>query len=297
MVRAHGTSRRSRCSGGVALLLLAQCAWPVSFVGRTGLRATAGATASADVTYKEELQSLCEEFRSKQEEMWEMMDEQEKSEKKSGKRKEKSKASLLQAESFAAQRVQLGDELDALRNSTIEAIERVAAKNPTSAPLKGWRGYGGEDPKNCILNGTWKLIFTDAADATFKKSKRGSAKTFQEIDAKEGWFNNCVDFSNPDSKLQGFRVFVEGKALNDSEVELIFRKVRLLRRSRFFPEITIPLPGPGFLRKVGRLFARRKGGEVNPSDRGAGFKLLYVDEDLRIHRTFDGLYFVQKRLA
>ncbi|CAE7321301.1 unnamed protein product, partial [Symbiodinium microadriaticum] len=243
MVRAHGTSRRSRCSGGVALLLLAQCAWPVSFVGRTGLRATAGATASADVTYKEELQSLCEEFRSKQEEMWEMMDEQEKSEKKSGKRKEKSKASLLQAESFAAQRVQLGDDLDALRNSTIEAIERVAAKNPTSAPLKGWRGYGGEDPKNCILNGTWKLIFTDAADATFKKSKRGSAKTFQEIDAKEGWFINCVDFSNPDSKLQGFRVFVEGKALNDSEVELIFRKVRLLRRSRFFPEITIPLPG------------------------------------------------------
>ena len=119
----------------------------------------------------------------------------------------------------------------------------VSVRNPTSAPLKGWRGYGGEDPKNCVLNGTWKLIFTDAADATFKKSKRGSAKTFQEIDAEEGWFINCVDFSNPDSKLQGFRVFVEGKALNDSEVELIFRKVRLLRRSRFFPEITIPLPG------------------------------------------------------
>ena len=32
--------------------------------------------------------------------------------------------------------------------------------------------------------------------------------------------------------------------------------------------------------QVGRLFARRKGGEVNPSDRGAGFKLLYVDESL-----------------
>ena len=37
--------------------------------------------------------------------------------------------------------------------------------------------------------------------------------------------------------------------------------------------------------------------QVNPSDRGAGFKLLYVDENLRIHQTFDGLYFVQKRLA
>lgn len=47
-------------------------------------------------------------------------------------------------------------------------------------------------------------------------------------------------------------------------------KVRLLRRSRFLPEITIPLPGPGLLRAIGRLFARSKGGKVNESNRGAG---------------------------
>ncbi|CAE7594992.1 unnamed protein product [Symbiodinium natans] len=296
MLGPAGTSRRGWCRWVAALLLLTQCSWPSGFVGRTGLRATPASAGEADVSYKEELQSLCDEFRSKQEEMWEMMDEQEQSQ-KSSKSKGKSKASLLQAESFAAQRVELGEELDALRNGTIQAIERVAAQNPNSAPLKGWRGFGGVQPSECALNGTWKLIFTDAADATFKKSKRGSANTFQEIDAEAGWFINCVDFSNPESKLRGFRVFVEGRALNDFEVELIFRKVRLLRRSRFLPEITIPLPGPGFLRKIGRLFARRKGGEVNPSDRGAGFKLLYVDENLRIHQTFDGLYFVQKRLA
>eukprot|EP00913_Durusdinium_trenchii_P005533 g5155.t1 len=220
-------------------------------------------------------------------------------------------ASLLEAESFAAQRVQLSDELQELRAKCVEVIEELAEKNPTAQPTIGWRGYAGEPPKNSPLNGTWELLFTDAADATFKKGKRGSAKTFQEIDAELGWFINCVDFSNEKSKLRGFRVFVEGKALSDDEIELIFRtwalmiwitvflkdcKVRLLRRSRFLPEITIPLPGPGLLRAIGRLFARSKGGKVNESNRGAGFKLLYVDDDLRMHKTFDGLYFVQRRL-
>lgn len=27
-------------------------------------------------------------------------------------------------------------------------------------------------PGDCILNGTWKLLFTDAADATFRRGKR-----------------------------------------------------------------------------------------------------------------------------
>ena len=65
--------------------------------------------------------------------------------------------------------------------------------------FKSNRGYAGEPPKNSPLNGTWELLFTDAADATFKKGKRGSTKTFQEIDAELGWFINCVDFSNEKS--------------------------------------------------------------------------------------------------
>ena len=60
--------------------------------------------------------------------------------------------------------------------------------------------------------------------------------------------NFRVHLVSKESKLRGFRVFVEGRALNDFEVELIFRKVRLLRRSRFLPEITIPLPG-AFIRR------------------------------------------------
>ena len=30
---------------------------------------------------------------------------------------------------------------------------------------------------------------------------------------------------------------------------------------------------------------------------GAGFTLLYLDDDLRMHRTFDGQYFVQQRTS
>jgi len=263
-------------------------------VSRAALDAgTAVATSSA---LKEELVKRCDDFKQKQEEMWDFMDEQEEAD-KAKKSKKKDKASLLEAESFAAQQVVLSDELKDLRDKCVEVVEQLAEMNPTARPLSGWRGFDGESPGDCILNGTWKLLFTDAADATFRRGKRGAAKTFQEIDAEQGWFINCVDFSNEKSKLKGFRVFVEGKALNENEIELIFRKVRLLRRSRFFPEITIPLPGPGFLRAVGRLFARSKGGKVNESNRGAGFRLLYVDQDLRIHRTFDGLYFVQRRLA
>lgn len=261
---------------------------------------------------KVELVQLCQLFRAKQEEMWEAMAKEEEAAEpsaraKGGKAKAKGPAasaaqspSLLEAESFASQRIQLSDELATLRSQTVEAIQRLAALNPTQRPNLGWRGYGGEQPVACRLNGTWKLLFTDAADATFRRGKRGEAATFQEIDATAGWFVNCVDFSSPDSKLRGFRVFVEGEALSDTEMQLSFRKVRLLRRSRIpwlFGEITIPLPNPKLLRNIGRFFARSTGGKVNPSDRGAGFTLLFLDEDLRAHQTFDGLYFVQQRLG
>lgn len=51
----------------------------------------------------------------------------------------KDKASLLEAESFAAQRVQLSDELQELRAKCVEVIEELAEKNPTAQPTIGWR--------------------------------------------------------------------------------------------------------------------------------------------------------------
>ena len=48
------------------------------------------------------------------------------------------------------------------------------------------------------------------------------------------------------------------------------------------------------LRAVARRASR---GKAELSDRGAGFTLLYLDDDLRMHRTFDGQYFVQQRIS
>ena len=87
-----------------------------------------------------------------------------------------------------------------------------------------------------------------------------------------------------------------GRKLSGTEVQLLFRRVRLLRRSRFprfFGTITIPLPPPWLLRALGRVLSR---GKADKSDRGAGFEIIYLDDDTRMHRTFDGLYFVQQRL-
>mmetsp|Transcript_831 Transcript_831/g.2637 ORF Transcript_831/g.2637 Transcript_831/m.2637 type:complete len:265 (-) Transcript_831:8-802(-) len=262
--------------------------------------ADAGAAAAVDLSDgspKAELLRLVEDFRVKQEDMWEVMEQKAAAEKKKGGKK----TSLLNAESFASQQVELSEELSELRNRTVAAIQRLVAQNPTPEPCLGWRGFGGSSPADSPLNGTWKLLFTDAADATFRKGKRGSAKTFQEVDAEKGLFVNCVDFSKTDAKLRGFRVFVEGEALSPSEMQLSFRKVRLLRNSRFprlFGEVNIPLPNPKLLRNIGRFFAKAMGGgKPNESDRGAGFTLLYVDQDMRVHQTFDGLYFVQRRLG
>ena len=147
------------------------------------------------------------------------------------------------------------------------------------------------------LAGTWKLEWTNAADATFRKGRRGSARTSQEIDAAAGTFTNVVDFDSEDSKVRGFRVVVAGAALSDTEVQLAFKRVVLLRRSRLprlFGRVVIPLPSPRLLRALGRVLSR---GKADQSSRGAGFELLFLDADTRMHRTFDGLYFVQRRLG
>jgi hypothetical protein len=178
-------------------------------------------------------------------------------------------------------------ELGRLRNETVSLIEELALLNPTPVPLAGWGEPG------CPLEGTWRLLFTTGADATFRKTNStGRAVTFQKIDSRRRTFVNCVDFSSPGAKLRGFRVVVKGVRLSDTEVQLKFRRVRLLRRSRWLRALILPLPPSWFLRGVAKIASK---GKATPSPRGAGFTMLYLDEDIRCHKTFDGQYFVQQR--
>jgi len=174
--------------------------------------------------------------------------------------------------------------------SQVDLIEQLALHNPTPKPLDGWRERDGD----CKLDGTWRLLFTTGADATFKKTNAtGKAVTFQKIDATKGYFVNCVDFPfAAASKLRGFRVVVRGVRLSDNEVGLKFRRVKLFRRARFFRTLIIPLPPSRLLRATARWASR---GKAQLSRRGAGFTMLYLDDDMRMHKTFDGQYFVQER--
>lgn len=216
--------------------------------------------------------------------------------------------SPLKAESFGVSDAAAGADgelavaLAAARDECVAIIEALAQRSAPAAskPLDGWRGRNGVAPEDCALDGTWELLFTDAADATFRPPANGTdavPRTFQEISAKRGQFVNCVDLASSTAKLKGFRVVVEGSALNDSEVSLAFRSVVLLRRSklpRLFGRVKIPLPPPGVVRALARWGSR---GKAKLSDRGAGFELKYVDPELRCHKTFDGLYFAQRRCA
>lgn len=199
-------------------------------------------------------------------------------------------ASPLKAEGFGNVELGYDDKLGELRNETVALIEELSTRTPTSVPLAGWREKKGDA---CKLEGTWRLLFTTGADATFRKTNAtGKAVTFQNIDSRKGYFVNSVDFPSSSGPLRGFRVVVKGVRLSDTEVQLKFRRVKLLRSSRFFRKLIIPLPPSGFLRAIARWASRGKG---QLSSRGAGFEMLYLDDELRCHKTFDGQYFLQQR--
>ena len=237
---------------------------------------------------KEELFEKADAYNLAQRALWasQEADEEARGRKKKGK-------GFLGAESRGAQRTEETENVSKAREEVVEVLTKLEAANPSAAPLRGWREFGGVAASDCALGGLWQLVFTDAADASF----RDEGTTFQVIDSSAGTFVNAVNFgAGKGGKLRGFRVVVEGEALSETEMQLIFKRVKLLRRSRFprlFGTLTIPLPNPGFLRRLGKVLSR---GRANASRKGAGFTMLYLDENLRMHRTFDGLYFVQKRL-
>jgi len=242
---------------------------------------------------KQRLVDSAQEFRAAQEALW----QQQRLSDSTGSNDD---SRPLVAESVA--NIDVTDEsLLALRNATIRCIQQLAACNPTAAPFEGWG-----TPEGTGLDGEWELLFTNAADATFKPGDKGKATTSQIVDSRKRLFSNCINFvpansadtkeRKRSSKIEGFRVEIVGKRLSDTEVQLFFKRVKLLRpgsRIPFLRTIVIPLPPSWLVRSNARRIARRKGAKL--SDRGAGFTMLYLDDTMRVHQTFDGQYFVQCR--
>lgn len=200
---------------------------------------------------------------------------------------------LLAAGAFHAVSPAVG----AAADRVVEAIEAVASVNPTPEPT---RGFGTADgAATCPLHGRWSNAFTTAADATFSPdSKRGDASVSNEVDATSGRTTNIIEFKTSGAEpppLESLKVRLSAKAVSPSRIELIFRRVRArlnvqLFGLRFGLTLILPVPGP-FLTRLLFLFRRTK----RPPP--AHFDVLYLDEDLRVHRTGQGNLFVQRRAA
>ena len=204
---------------------------------------------------------------------------------------------LLKAGAFWAVSERVGVAADAV----VKAVEEVTAANPTPEPTAGFGTAEGASV--CPLHGRWRNVWTTAADATFSpESKRGGANVSNIVDAASGRTTNIIDFLPrdhpafratrtvaPKPPLESLNVVLKAKAVSPSRIELVFRfvkpRVKILGRYR---TLIIPVPGP-FITRILFFFRPRK--KVPP----AFFDVLYLDDDLRVHKTGQGNLFVQRR--
>lgn len=202
----------------------------------------------------------------------------------SRRRKAEKSSGIVDSDSLRQVTLQLGEAGERI----LDLCSQISSLNPTQRPALGFANYGDVPPSDSSLDGEWKLIFTTASDASFPETeKQGVATTSQVVDAEAGTFTNVVDFER--GKLKGFRVVVDGAPLNDTDVGLSFRGVRLLRRSRFprlFGEIYLRIPS-GLIRRLSRRSSKSKGPYL---------RLKYVDDSMRIHVSNTGNFFVHTRV-
>jgi hypothetical protein len=180
-------------------------------------------------------------------------------------------------------------------------------------------GYGGTT--KAPLNGKWRLLFTNARDAeaparTVKNQNKepfGDAvasgiqvKTGQRIDAAKGECINYIQLSSnanaaavsksPNNKPPPFDrldITIRMTPLSNTRVRLDFLKGRVQNPNAFLPilkDFQFQFPPAA----VGDFLARLRGKDprVEPP---AYFDILYIDNDLRVHRTGEGKLFVQQR--
>ena len=181
----------------------------------------------------------------------------------------------------------------AAADEVVSCIDALAAVNPTPDATAL---LGTAEGARCPLDGAWANVWTTAADASFSpNSTRGDASVFNVVDAAKGRVTNVIDFvPGPNAKLSQFRVSLAATALTRARVGLRFRLVRArLAKPLLFgliKQITIPVPGP-FITRI--LTLLRRGPKDGPPP--AYFDVLYLDANLRIHKTGQGNLFVQRR--
>jgi len=190
----------------------------------------------------------------------------------------------------------ISTDLGKAADRVIELANKLGPFSPEAPPLEH---FGTPRGAECLLHGTWKLQFTTAADATFSRNtSRGDAEVSNIVDAIRGIVTNCIDFkASPDDDVpacEQLRVRLSASAESGSRVALVFRLVKA-RLTRFFGlslgrrrlTLTLPVPGP-LISRIISFFTRR------PPPKPY-FDIIYLDHELRVHRTGEGNLFVQKK--
>lgn len=188
-------------------------------------------------------------------------------------------------------------------------VNQLSQLNPTDCPTLGLAGFKGGEGDSAPLNGPWRLLFTNAKDAeaparTEKPSREGESKgvvdgaeitTGQRINASKG---ECVNFiqlegDNPNSPFDELEITIKMTPLTETRVRLDFLHGRVTNEKAplpFLRNFKFSFP-PAF---VGDTLARLKGRDPS-TDPPAYFDVLYIDNQIRVHRTGEGKIFVQIR--
>ena len=188
-------------------------------------------------------------------------------------------------------------------DNILRVCDNLAKLSPIEEPTLylGNKVNGTKAP----LHGPWKLLFSTAADASFSKnSTRGDARAQNVVDGARGSITNVIDFaSKPDGiepVLKQLQVVIKATAVSKTRVELNFRYAKaVLTRFFFLPirwTLFIPVPAAFITRCIvflSRIFKFGRG-RVKKLPK-AYFDVLYLDDDLRIHRTGEDNLFVQAR--
>lgn len=151
------------------------------------------------------------------------------------------------------------------------------------------------------------LGLSRAASATFSSdSKRGGALVSNLVDATSGRTTNIIEFTGVDHPAfratrngprtppaQSLKVILSATAVSPNRIELVFRRIRArlnvkLFGRRFGLTLVLPVPGP-FITRILFFFKPQKKAPQ------AYFDVLYLDEDLRVHKTAQGNLFVQRK--
>ena len=217
------------------------------------------------------------------------------------------KGGELDKKSRAPQKVSyysVSEDVGKAADKVMSICQELSRISPLEEPTK----YLG-DPVNgnlAPLNGAWKLLFTTAADASFSKnSTRGDAKAQNVVDACKGKITNVIDFLPGDDKkepaLKQLNVIIKATAESPTRVGLQFRYAKAVC-TKFFVipfrwSLYIPVPA-AFITRCIVLFSRlwKFGGKAPiKAPPKAFFDILYLDGDLRVHKTGEDNLFVQAK--